>query len=153
MNKILKTLVALAAAGAALAALAHDYAAGSVKIAHPWARATVAGQRAGGAFLKLQNTGSTPDRLIGGSTPAAERVELHTMSLEGTVMRMREVDAIDIPPGQTVELKPGQLHLMLQGLKAPLAVDTKVPLTLKFEKAGEVQVELKVEAMGPGASH
>ena len=151
MTKTLKTLIALAAAGAAAATLAHGYAAGSVKIGHPWARFTVAGQSAGGAYMKLQNTGSTADRLLGGSTPVAERVELHSMSMEGNVMRMREVSAIDIPPGQTVTLQPGQLHLMLQGLKAPLKAETKVPLTLKFEKAGEVQVELKVEAAGPGA--
>ena len=74
------------------------------------------------------------------------------MSMDGNVMKMREVDAIDLPPGQTVELKPGQLHLMLQGLKAPLKADGKVPLTLKFEKAGEVQVELKVEPGAPAAA-
>jgi copper(I)-binding protein len=150
MKITLKTWCAATVLGAAaLGALAHGYAAGALKIGHPWARATVAGQATGGAYLKLENTGATPDRLLGGSTPAAERVELHSMSMEGNVMRMREVPAIDIPAGQTVELKPGQFHLMLVGLKAPLAVDAKIPLTLKFEKAGEVKVEVKVESMGP----
>jgi copper(I)-binding protein len=156
MNKTLtKTLSALALAAAALAAAAHGYTAGTLKIGHPWSRATVAGQP-GGGFLKIENTGKTPDRLLGGSTPAAERVELHTMAMDGNVMRMREVPAIDLPPGQTVVLEPGRLHLMLMGLKAPLKADTKVPLTLKFEKAGEVQVELKVEAAdfgGPAHQH
>jgi copper(I)-binding protein len=102
--------------------------------------------------MKIENTGKAADRLVGASTPAAERVELHTMAMDGNVMRMREVAAIDLPPGQTVALEPGRLHLMLMGLKSPLKADTKVPLTLKFEKAGEVQVELKVEAAdaGPG---
>lgn len=102
--------------------------------------------------MKLHNVGDTADRLLGGSTVAAERVEMHTMSMEGNVMKMREVVAIDIPAGQIVELKPGHLHLMLQGLKAPLQANTKVPLTLRFEKAGEVKVELKVEAIAPGAA-
>ncbi|MED5620351.1 copper chaperone PCu(A)C [Ideonella sp. BN130291] len=153
MKTTLKTWCAAALLGsAAVAALAHGYTAGALKIGHPWARATVAGQATGGAYLKLENTGSTPDRLLGGSTPAAERVELHSMSMEGNVMRMREVPAIDIPAGQTVELKPGQFHLMLVGLKAPLAADAKIPLTLKFEKAGEVKVEVKVESMVPGSA-
>jgi periplasmic copper chaperone A len=151
MNRIPKTLAALALATCALAALAHSYAVGPIQIGHPWARATLAVQTAGGAYLKLQNTGSTPDRLVSASTPVAQRVELHSMAMDGNIMRMREIDAIDIPPGQVVELKPGSLHLMLVGLKAPLKQDSKVPLTLKFEKAGEVQVELKVDAMGAGA--
>jgi copper(I)-binding protein len=156
MNKTLtKTLCALALAAVALAAAAHSYTAGTLKIAHPWSRATVPGQP-GGGFLKIENTGKTADRLLGGSTPVAERVELHTMAMDGNVMRMREVQSIDLPPGQTVALEPGRLHLMLMGLKAPLKADTKVPLTLKFEKAGEVKVELKVEAAdfgGPAHQH
>lgn len=150
MTKTLKTLSALALAAAALAAAAHSYTAGALKIAHPWSRATVPGQVAGGGFMKIENTGSAADRLVGASTPAADHVELHTMTMDGNVMKMREIPAIELPAGKTVVLEPGQLHMMLMGLKAPLKADSTVPLTLKFEKAGEVKVELKVEAMGAG---
>ena len=139
------TMAAALFALAALGAHAHDYSAGALKIAHPWARPTVPGQPAGGAFLKLQNTGTSADKLVSGSTPAAANVEIHRMAMEGDVMKMREIGALEIPAGQTVELKPGDLHLMLIGLKAPLQAGTMVPLTLRFEKAGEVKVELKVE--------
>jgi copper(I)-binding protein len=143
---------ALALCFVGIAASAHDYRAGDLKIAHPWARMTVPGQPSGGAYLKLQNTGSVPERLLGGSTVAAERLELHSMSMDGNVMKMREVQAIDVAPGQTVELSPGQLHIMLIGLKAPLKAGDKVPVTLKFEKAGDVKIELMVEAIAPGVA-
>ena len=136
----------------AFAAGAHEYKAGDLKIGHPWARMTAPGQPSGGAYLKLQNNGSAADRLVGGSTPAADHVEMHSMSMDGDVMKMREGKAIDVAPGQTVELKPGALHLMLVGLKAPLKAGDKVPMTLKFEKAGEVKVELKIEELAPGAA-
>jgi copper(I)-binding protein len=126
------------------AAQAHEFKLGAIGIGHPYARPTVAGQPAGGAYLKLDNKG-TADRLLGGSTAAAARVELHTMNMDGDVMRMRQVDAIDVPVGQVVELKPGGLHIMLMGLKQPLKVGERLPLTLKFEKAGEVKVEVLVE--------
>lgn len=147
-----KTLFAAVLGVAAAAALAHGYAAGDLKIDHPWARMTVPGQVAGGAYLSVQNNGSSADRLLGASTPAAAQVQMHTMTMDGNVMKMREVDRIDIPPGQTVTLEPGRLHLMLIGLKAPLKADSRVPMSLKFEKAGTVQVELTVEAMAPGAA-
>lgn len=137
--------VATLALGAATLVLAHSYTKAQLKIGHPWARATVAGQSAGGAFMKIENTGSTPDKLIGASTPAAASVQLHSMAMEGEVMRMREVPAIELPPGKTVELAPGQFHMMLMGLKAPLKADDKLPLTLKFEKAGDVEVEVSVQ--------
>jgi len=141
---------ALALCLAALAASAHDYQAGALKIGHPWARMTLPGQPSGGAYLTLRNSGTATDRLLGGSTPAAERVELHSMTMDGNVMQMREVPAIDVSPGQTVELKPGQLHMMLVGLKTPLKTGDTVPLTLRFEKAGDVKVELKIEQIAPG---
>ena len=143
-------LLPLVLAMAAFSANAHEYQAGTLKIGHPWARMTAPGQPSGGAFLKLNNTGTAADRLLGGSTPLADHVELHSMSMEGNVMKMREVSAIDVPPGQTVELKPGAWHMMLIGLKVPLKAGDKVPMTLKFEKAGEVKVELKIEEVAPG---
>ena len=134
-------------AGALLLAAASG-AFAQVKVEQPWARPTVEGQMAGGAFLKIQNVGGA-DRLLSASSSAAGMVQLHTMSMEGDVMKMREVEAIDLPAGKTVELRPGGLHLMLMGLKSPLKEGSKVPLTLKFEKAGEVKVEVPVAAKGP----
>lgn len=130
---------------AANPAFAADYRAGAIRIDHPWARPTVSGQSAGGGFLTLDNSKGGADRLIAASSPAAERVELHSMAMEGDVMRMREIDAIDLPAGQTVALQPGGLHFMLMGLKKPLALGSRVPLTLRFEKAGEVRIEVSIE--------
>jgi periplasmic copper chaperone A len=118
-----------------------------VKVDQPWARPTVPGQQGGGGFLSI--TSATADRLVSGSTPLAERFELHTMAMKGDVMEMRQVDAIELPAGQTVQLKPGGLHVMFIGLKQPLALGSKVPVTLKFEKAGEVKVEFDVVSRPP----
>ena len=135
------------AAAASLAAQAHDFKIGAIAIGHPYARATVAGQPAGGGFLKLDNKGAD-DRLLSATADVSGAVELHSMSMDGDVMRMRQVDAISLPAGKTVELKPGGFHIMFIGLKAPLKEGDKFPLKLKFEKAGEVTVEVKVEAPG-----
>jgi copper(I)-binding protein len=143
---IIKTLLATAALTLTFGANAHEFKLGDIKIGHPYARATVAGQP-GGAYLKLDNAGAD-DRLLSAQTELASRAELHSMAMEGDVMRMRQVDAIELPSGKTVELKPGGLHLMLLGLKAPLKSGDKFPLTLRFEKAGEVTVTVNVEAAG-----
>ncbi len=140
----------LAACLLATPALAHDYKAGDLQIGHPWARPTAG--KVGGAFLAIANTGTQTDRLLGGSSPAADKVELHQTIRDGDVMRMRPVDTIPVVPGEPVALKPGGLHIMLIGLKAPLKVGDKVPLTLKFERAGDVQVDLLVQA-GGGEAH
>ena len=132
---------------ASVCAHARDFKLGAIAIGHPYARATVPGQPTGGGFLKLENKGDT-DRLLSASASVSGSVELHTMSMDGDVMRMRQLDAIDLPAGKTVELKPGGLHIMFMGLKAPLKAGDSFPLKLKFEKAGEVTVEVKVEAPG-----
>lgn len=142
----------MAACLAATGAAAREFQAGALKIGQPWARPTVAGQGAGGAYLSLHNSGRTPDRLLGGRTPAAERVELHEMRMDGDVMRMREKVAVDLPAGQRVALAPGGLHLMLMGLKAPLKVGDQLPLTLRFEKAGEIEVTLQVQSAPAAAA-
>ena len=118
-----------------------------VKVEKAWARPTVVGQQGGGGFLSI--TSATADKLIGGSTALAERVELHTMAMKGDVMEMRQIDAIELPAGKTVELKSGGLHLMFIGVKQPLALGSKVPVTLKFEKAGEVKVDFDVMVRPP----
>jgi periplasmic copper chaperone A len=149
-------LVALALTGllAVTSAVAHGYQLGALKIDHPWARPTVPGQSTGGAYLGIDN-GGAGDRLLGGNTPAAARVEVHEMRMDGNVMRMREVPALELPSGKAVKLAPGGLHLMLIDLKAPLKVGDKVPLRLRFEKSGEIEVLLHVETKpaGPADSH
>jgi len=133
----------------ALPAAAHDYTLGSLKIGHPWARATPPAAPAGGGFLTITNTGTTADRLVSASSSAASQVQVHEMKMDGNIMRMRELDnGLEIPPGATVTLAPGGMHLMMIGLKAPLKESTMVPVTLVFEKAGRIDVELTVMAMG-----
>ena len=129
--------------------LALDYKLGAIEIGHPWSRATPPTAESGGGYLAITNTGTTPDRLIAVKSPAADKVEIHEMKMDGNIMRMREVEkGIEIPPGATVELKPGGFHVMFMGLRAPFAKDARVPLTLVFEKAGSIDVELMVQAMG-----
>ncbi|BAI74110.1 hypothetical protein AZL_a05790 (plasmid) [Azospirillum sp. B510] len=151
MKRILgiAAVLALFSAGAALA---HGYKAGPIEIGHPWARATAASAPNGGAYLSLKNTGTAEDRLVGASTPAAEKAELHTHLNENGVMKMREVaGGIPVAPGEEVKLAPGGLHIMLLGLKQPLEKGSRVPMTLRFEKAGTVDVEIAVEAAGQAA--
>lgn len=143
-------LAALALLVATLCAHAQDFKHRHLTIAQPYVRATMPGQSTGGGYLKLHNRGPA-DRLIAASTPASATVELHSMTMEGDVMRMRQLDAIELPAGKTVELKPGGIHLMLMGLKAPLKLGDDVVLKLRFEKAGEVTVQAKVRAADAGA--
>jgi hypothetical protein len=136
------------------AALAHSYKLGSLEIGHPWARATPPTAPTGGGFLTITNKGTTIDRLVSASSPAAASVQVHEMKMEGNVMRMRELaNGLEIAPGATVTLAPGGLHMMMMGLKAPLKQGEKVPLTLVFEKAGTIDVEIAVEAMGATPGH
>ncbi len=142
-------LLAAAVATFALPALAHDYKLGSLEIGNPWTRATPPSAQSGGGFLTITNKGTTPDRLVAVRSTASNKTEIHEMRMDGNVMRMRELEkGLEIPPGATVELKPGSYHLMFMELKAPFAKDAKIPATLVFEKAGSVDVELSVAAMG-----
>ncbi|HZT55052.1 MAG TPA: copper chaperone PCu(A)C [Burkholderiaceae bacterium] len=141
--KLILSAAALALAGAI--AHAHSFKLGEIEIGHPYARATAAGQPTGGGFLKLDNKGRD-DKLLSVRAAVSAGVELHAMRMDGDVMRMRQVDAIALPAGQTVELKPGGFHIMFVGLKAPLKAGDKFPMTLTFEKAGEVEVTVNVEA-------
>lgn len=113
------------------------------KVEGAWARPTVAGQSGGGGFLKITG-GAAADRLVGASAGVSKMVELHTMEMDGNVMRMRAVEGIDVPAGAAVELKPGGLHVMFMGLTKTLKAGDSFPLTLRFQKAGEVKVEMKV---------
>jgi hypothetical protein len=129
--------------------------ASSIRVEAAWTRAAGAGT-SGVGYMTMRNTGPAPDRLVAARTPAARTVELHTHIRDGDVMRMRPVPAIDLPPGGEVRLAPGGLHLMLIGLTGPLRQGERVPVTLVFERAGEMDVVLSVEAAGargPGAGH
>ncbi|MDQ2105509.1 copper chaperone PCu(A)C [Azospirillum isscasi] len=132
-------------------ALAHDYKAGSVAVDHPWARATAPSARNGSAYMVLSTSGQDGDRLLSASTPAADKAELHTHLMDNGVMKMRQVDAIEVAPGSATALQPGGLHVMLFGLKQPLAQGKAFPLTLTFEKAGPVTVQVDVQGAGSAA--
>ncbi|MET0334022.1 MAG: copper chaperone PCu(A)C [Rhizobacter sp.] len=151
MTHKLRFLVALSLSALSFAAQAHSFQLGELKIGHPYARSTAPGQPAGGGYLSIQNTGGAADKLVSAQAEVSTRVELHEMKMDGDVMRMREISAVDVPAGKTVELKPGGLHIMFIGLKAPLKQGDKFPVKLKFEKAGEVTVTVNVE--GAGAVH
>jgi len=130
-------------------ASARDYKLGALEIEQPWARATAETAPTGGGFVTIKNTGTTPDRLIGAKSPAADKVQIHEMKMEGDIMRMRELsNGLEIPPGATVTLAPAGFHLMMMGLKGPLKQGTTVPMTLVFEKAGSIDVELAIDSMG-----
>jgi copper(I)-binding protein len=120
------------------------------KVEAAWARPTVAGQAGGGGFLKITG-GAAADKLLAVNAGIARSVELHTMNMDGNVMRMRQVEGIAVPAGQTVELKPGGLHIMFMGLTQALKAGDSFPLTLRFEKGGEVKVEMKVMNAPAGA--
>ena len=120
-----------------------------LRVSDAFSRAS-SGDRPGVAYMTIHG-GDTADRLVSAQSPRAARVELHTMTMDGGVMRMRPVEGIDVPAGGTVRLAPGQpFHLMLEGLKEPLRQGEMVPLALRFERAGERRVDVAVG--GPGAS-
>lgn len=139
------TLIAALACGSVYAQTA--------EVKDAWVRAPVAGQKATGAFMTISARDGA--QLVGVSSPVAGVTEVHEMKMEGNIMKMRPVPVLDIPAGRAVELKPGGYHLMLMDLKAPLAKDGSVPLTLVFKDAGgaESKMELKVPVatVAPGA--
>lgn len=131
-------------------AAGRDTRAGTLRLTGAWSRPTPPGAPAGAGYLSITNTGARPDRLLSGSSPVAERVEVHEMKLTGGVMRMRPVTGgISVPPGRSVQLAPGGYHVMLIGLKKPLVVGVIVPVTLRFERAGAVEVGFDVRATPP----
>ena len=131
------------------AILAHDVKVGDIVIDHPYATPTPAGLKTGAGYFKaIKNTGSKPEQLLGAKTPVAASVEMHQMSMDKDIMRMREVSVIEIPANGQIELRHGGLasyHLMLMGLKAPLKDGDRFPLTLKFKNAGEKEVMVWVQ--------
>jgi len=133
----------------ALPAHAADYTVGSLKIHEPWARATPKGAPVGGGYMTITNAGTAPDRFIGGSSDISKGFEVHEMSMDNGVMKMRALpNGLEIKPGQTVTLTPAGYHIMFTGLKSQLNKGEHVEATLKFEKAGEVKVQFDVAGIG-----
>jgi copper(I)-binding protein len=130
-------------------AFAADFSVGALKIHDPWSRATPKGAPVGGGYLTITNSGTTPDRLIGGSTAVSKGFEIHEMTMDKGVMKMRMMpNGLEIKPGETVTFKPSGYHLMFTGLKSQLTKGEHVDATLKFEKAGEVKVQFDVAGIG-----
>jgi periplasmic copper chaperone A len=126
---------------------------GQIETTNAWARATPGGATTGAAYLTIVSP--IADRLVAASSPIAESVQVHTMSMQGSIMRMRQIAGIDLPAGKAMTLKPGGLHIMLTGLSAPLKEGQSFPLTLMFKNAGSKEVTVtvvKVGAMGPAAA-
>jgi copper(I)-binding protein len=148
------SFAALAFAGFASWAHAEDFKVKDIVIVQPFAPPSIPGMTSGGAYLNLENQGKSADRLVSASSPRAKRVEIHTMSMDGGIMRMREIGGIDLPPGAKVSMLPRHgYHLMLMDLTAPLKEGETLPLTLTFEKAGSVEVKARVQPApaAPGA--
>ena len=119
-----------------------------LQIERPWARATAPGAKVAAGYMVIRNESASPDRLIGAQSPAAARVETHITVKEGDVMRMREVKGYDVPAGGSFELKPGGAHLMFIDIKRPFKEGEKVPVTLRFQRAGKVKAEFHVGTLG-----
>jgi periplasmic copper chaperone A len=117
-----------------------------VEVQHAWARASTG--TTGATYFSILNRGAAPDRLIAIRTPVAEKAEVHEDKMENGIMKMRPVGPLAIEPGQSATLRPGANHVMLIGLKHPLKHGDHFPLTLSFEKAGDVQVMVQVERAG-----
>ena len=131
-----------------LLALASLPAAAQVAIEKPWARATAPGARVAGGYMVIRNQGAAGDRLLSVSSPASAKVEMHVHVHDNGVMRMRQVPAYDVPAKGAFELKPGGAHLMFVDIKRPFKEGGKVPVKLKFEKAGQVSAEFQVGRLG-----
>jgi len=146
--------IILAMAALTIPVSAHEIKAGDLTIEHPWTRATPAGAKTAGGYVRITNNGDEADRLIGGAADGAKRVEVHEMKVENNIMKMRKLESgLEIEAGETVELKPGSYHLMMMGLEEPYQEGAPVKGALTFEKAGTVEVEFAVQAMGETMDH
>ncbi|MGC2078817.1 MAG: copper chaperone PCu(A)C [Xanthobacteraceae bacterium] len=135
-------------AGFSTCAMAADYKVGSLEIITPWSRASPKGASTAIGYMIIKNNGATPDRLIGGSADFANAFQLHSMTMEGGVSKMRELKSVDIGPNEAIEFKPGGSHVMFVGLKHPLSQGEHAKGTLIFEHAGTVQIEYDVQGIG-----
>jgi periplasmic copper chaperone A len=138
----------LAAALFSTAALAHSHEKGDLQIRHPWSRATPPGAKVAAGYLEIRNNGKQPDRLLSATTPVARRVEMHITEHAGEVAKMRQLRAFEVPARERLALEPNGAHLMLVDIVQPLKKGERFPMTLRFERAGEVEVQFEVQEMG-----
>jgi copper(I)-binding protein len=144
--------IVAATSGAALSQSDRDNAGANIKVEQPWSRATPPGATVAGGYVKLTNTGTVPDRLVGATFARAKTVEIHTMTNDAGIMKMRHLaEGVALPPGATVELKSGGVHLMLLGLEGALKAGETVEGSLRFEKAGSVAVTFSIAPLGAAA--
>jgi copper(I)-binding protein len=145
-------IVALALTQMPIPAWAADYDVGSIHISQPWARATPKGASSGAAYVTITNKSAAPDRLSCTSSNASAKCQIHSMTMDNGVMKMRPVEGgLEIKPGETVKLKPSGFHVMLVDLKQPLEQGKTIEATLQFEKAGTIRVEFPIAAIGATA--
>jgi copper(I)-binding protein len=143
---------ALGIMAAAPASAAGDYDIGSIHISTPWSRATPKGATTGAGYMTITNKGTASDKVTCVSDDASAQCEIHSMTMDGGVMKMRPVEGgLEIKPGESVTLKPGGYHVMFRDLKHPLAQGQSIKATLKFERAGTVDVDYPVLAVGAAA--
>ena len=132
---------------------AHNHEKGDIQVRHPWSRATAPGAQVAAGYMEIRNNGAQRDRLLSASTAAAKRVEMHVTRRKGEVMQMREVKTFDIPARERFELRPGGAHLMLVDLAQPLKKGERFAVTLRFERAGEIEVQFEVQEIGSRHPH
>lgn len=149
MRKTLLAMAALLSFSAPL--LADEYKAGDIEVEHPWSLLLPAVSENGAAYFVVNNRGKSADRLIGADTERAASAELHEHVMKDGMMKMQKVDGVDIPAGGKLTFAPGHYHLMLFGLKKPLADGERFPVTLHFQKAGDLKVEVQVQKQAPTA--
>ena len=143
-----RALVLIATMAVVFPAIADDTTLGALTIGDTWARASAGPAKAGAAYVTITNGGAEADRLIAAATPVAKKAAVHTQMMQGGIMKMRPVVAVEVNPGEPAVFMPGGLHVMLMGLKAPLVEGDTFPLTLTFEKSGAVEVRVRVLGVG-----
>jgi periplasmic copper chaperone A len=148
-----KRRIFLAAMLFAGAALGHSHEKGEIQVRHPWARATPPGAAVGAGYLEIRNRGSQPDRLVAASTAVAKRVEMHVTEHAAEVARMRQLRSFEVPARERLTLSPGGAHLMLVDLVRPLKKGERFAMTLRFERAGELEVQFEVQELGSRHPH
>lgn len=130
------------------AAWSHVHEKGDIQVRHPWSRATPPGAKVAVGYMEIRNRGAQPDRLLSASTTVAKRVEMHVTQREGEVMKMRQVESFEIPARERYALRPGGSHLMLVDIVQPLEKGERFTMKLRFERAGELEIELEVQERG-----
>ena len=148
-----KTLLLAALLGTSLLAGAHDYRAGALRIDHPWSREMPPVAPTAAAYFVVYNDGAAADRLLGARTPLAARAELHEHLHVDGLMKMQQVQRVEIPAGGEAQFAPMAYHVMLFGLQRQLQDGERFPLTLRFEQAGEVEVDVAVQQEPQDESH